>query len=108
MTIPGIDLHTHTTASDGSLSPTELIGRAAQLQLGAIAIAPIHPNARAPAHRILVAGVKGARGPLALRPAIILHDLTGAFTPFIEALHRGEALIDWRDPPRRPHSREKS
>jgi len=38
MTIPGIDLHTHTTASDGSLSPTELIGRAAQLQLGAIAI----------------------------------------------------------------------
>lgn len=33
-----VDLHTHTTASDGVLSPAHLIARAAQLALGVIAI----------------------------------------------------------------------
>lgn len=33
-----IDLHTHTTASDGTLTPTELIAAAAQLSLEAVAI----------------------------------------------------------------------
>ena len=50
---------------------------------------------QAPAHRILVAGVKGARGPISLRAALTLHDRSGAFTPLAEAIHRGEALIDW-------------
>jgi tRNA1(Val) A37 N6-methylase TrmN6 len=66
-------------------------------RLGAVAILPIHPNAEAAAHRILVAGVKGARGPISLRPGLILHDSSGAFTPLAEAIHRGEALIDWGD-----------
>ncbi|MGA2045140.1 MAG: methyltransferase [Roseiarcus sp.] len=70
-------------------------------RLGAIAILPVHPNAAAPAHRVLVAGVKGARGPLNLRPGLVLHDRAGAFTPLAEALHRGEALIDWGEPARR-------
>jgi predicted metal-dependent phosphoesterase TrpH len=34
----GIDLHAHTTASDGSLSPTELVEKAAALGLSALAI----------------------------------------------------------------------
>lgn len=34
----GIDLHTHTTASDGSLTPTELVEKAAQLGLAALAV----------------------------------------------------------------------
>ena len=34
----GIDLHAHTTASDGSLTPTELIGLAAQTGLSALAV----------------------------------------------------------------------
>ncbi len=33
-----VDLHTHTTASDGSLSPTQLVARAARLALKVIAI----------------------------------------------------------------------
>jgi tRNA1(Val) A37 N6-methylase TrmN6 len=74
-------------------------------RLGAVAILPVHPNARAPAHRILIAGFKGARGPISLRPGLVLHDETGAFAPFAEALHRGEALIDWGDPPRRRRPR---
>ena len=52
-------------------------------------------RADAPAHRILVSGVKGARGPISLRPGLVLHEPTGAFTPLAEAIHRGEALIDW-------------
>jgi tRNA1(Val) A37 N6-methylase TrmN6 len=71
-------------------------------RLGSVAILPIHPGADAPAHRILVAGVKGARGPTSLRPGLALHDPQGAFTPQVEAIHRGEALIDWGEtPPRR-------
>jgi tRNA1(Val) A37 N6-methylase TrmN6 len=70
-------------------------------RLGGVAILPIHPNADAPAHRILVAGVKGARGPTSLRPGLALHDSRGAFTPHVEAIHRGEALIDWGETRRR-------
>jgi tRNA1(Val) A37 N6-methylase TrmN6 len=64
-------------------------------RLGSIAILPVHPQASAPAHRLLLIGVKGARGPTTLRPGLVLHEETGAFTPLAEALHRGEALIDW-------------
>ncbi len=35
---PGIDLHAHTTASDGSLSPTELVHAAHALGLSALAV----------------------------------------------------------------------
>ena len=34
----GIDLHTHTTASDGSLTPTELIQKASEIRLTALAV----------------------------------------------------------------------
>ena len=32
------DLHTHTTASDGSLSPTDLVRQAAERGLAAVAV----------------------------------------------------------------------
>ena len=35
---PGIDLHIHSTASDGSLTPSEILQQAQKLNLGAIAI----------------------------------------------------------------------
>lgn len=35
---PGIDLHAHTTASDGSLTPAELVGKAHALGLAALAV----------------------------------------------------------------------
>ncbi|MGO8799635.1 MAG: tRNA1(Val) (adenine(37)-N6)-methyltransferase [Roseiarcus sp.] len=69
-------------------------------RLGGVAILPIHPKADAPAHRILVAGVKGAKAPTSLRPGLTLHDEQGAFTPQAQAIHRGEALIDWGEAPR--------
>jgi tRNA1(Val) A37 N6-methylase TrmN6 len=70
-------------------------------RLGAIAILPVYPNAAASAHRVIVAGRKGAKGPISLRPGLVLHDEAGAFTPPVEAMHRGEALIDWGEAPRR-------
>jgi 3',5'-nucleoside bisphosphate phosphatase len=36
--VRGIDLHAHTTASDGSLSPTELVDKAVSLGLSALAV----------------------------------------------------------------------
>jgi tRNA1(Val) A37 N6-methylase TrmN6 len=75
-------------------------------RIGSVAILPIHPNALAPAHRILVAGVKGAKGPISLRPGLVLHDDAGAFTPLSQAIHRGEALIDWDEAKRQPPRKE--
>jgi tRNA1(Val) A37 N6-methylase TrmN6 len=69
--------------------------RAASPQLGALILLPIHPAAGRPATRILVRGLKGRRTPLSLAPALVLHEAHGAFTAQAEALHRGEARIDW-------------
>jgi tRNA1(Val) A37 N6-methylase TrmN6 len=64
-------------------------------RLGGVAILPVHPKAAAPAHRLLIFGVKGARSPMSMRPPLVLHDEKGAFTIEAEALHRGGAAIDW-------------
>jgi tRNA1(Val) A37 N6-methylase TrmN6 len=62
---------------------------------GALVLLPIHPSANRPATRILVRGLKGRRTPLALAPPLVLHGESGAFTSQAEALHRGEARLDW-------------
>jgi tRNA1(Val) A37 N6-methylase TrmN6 len=67
---------------------------ACERRLGSLALLPIHPRADQPAHRLIVGGVKGARGPLRLLPPLALHEASGAFTRLAEAIHRGEALID--------------
>jgi tRNA1(Val) A37 N6-methylase TrmN6 len=70
-------------------------------RLGALALLPIHPRADQPAHRLILGGIKGARGPLRLQPPLALHEASGAFTPIAEAIHRGDALIDLSLPRRR-------
>ena len=75
-------------------------------RLGAVEILPVYPSADANAHRLIVAGHKGARTPTSLRPGLVLHEPGGAFTPVAEALHRGEAVIDWADAPRRRARRQ--
>jgi tRNA1(Val) A37 N6-methylase TrmN6 len=65
----------------------------AENRLGAITILPIYPYAETPAHRLLIAGVKGARAPLSFKPGLILHEPSGTFTKEAEALHRGDAAI---------------
>jgi tRNA1(Val) A37 N6-methylase TrmN6 len=62
---------------------------------GAMTVLPVQARADEPAIRVLLRGRKGSRGPLSLRPGLVLHDAAGRFTPEAEALHRGEAVIGW-------------
>jgi tRNA1(Val) A37 N6-methylase TrmN6 len=62
---------------------------------GAVVVLPIHPRADQPASRILVRAIKGRRTLLTLASPLVLHDDAGAFTAKAEALHRGEARIEW-------------
>jgi tRNA1(Val) A37 N6-methylase TrmN6 len=64
-------------------------------RLGALALLPVHPTVGASAHRLLVSGVKGSKAPLRVAPAQILHGADGRLTAEADALHRGEASIDW-------------
>jgi tRNA1(Val) A37 N6-methylase TrmN6 len=62
-------------------------------RLGAIVVLPIHPYATAPAHRLLIAGIKGARAPLSIKSGLVLHERSGSFTKEAELVHRGDATI---------------
>lgn len=64
-------------------------------RLGGLALMAVHPRAEQNAHRLLVAGVKGSKAPLRIAPPLVLHEASGAFTARAEAIHRGEATIDW-------------
>jgi tRNA1(Val) A37 N6-methylase TrmN6 len=64
-------------------------------RLGAVALLPVHPAIGASAHRLLVSGVKGPKAPLRVAPGLVLHGADGRLTAKADALHRGEALIDW-------------
>ncbi len=64
-------------------------------RFGALAVRPVHPRASTAAHRILVTGLKGSRAPLRLLEGLSLHEADGRFTPLAEAIHRGEAQLDW-------------
>ena len=68
---------------------------AAENRLGALALLPVHPRAGASAHRLLVSGVKGSKAPLRIAPGLVLHEADGRLTAQADAIHRGEALIDW-------------
>ncbi len=60
-------------------------------RMGAIVVTPVLPRADAPATRILISAIKGARTPLRINPPLVLHGDDGRFTPRAEALHRGES-----------------
>jgi tRNA1(Val) A37 N6-methylase TrmN6 len=64
---------------------------------GAIAVRPVQPRDAAAAVRILVQAKRGSRAPFRLLPPLVLHGEGGAFTAIAEALHRGEAVLDWTD-----------
>lgn len=60
---------------------------------GAVEVRPIHSQAERPAIRVIVSARLGSRKPAALLPALVLNGTDGRFTPFSEALHRGEASL---------------
>jgi tRNA1(Val) A37 N6-methylase TrmN6 len=61
---------------------------------GAITLIPVHPKPGAAAIRVLIGAIKGSRGPLALRPSIILADADGAPTAEAAAVLRHGAALD--------------
>ncbi|MGK5672553.1 PHP domain-containing protein [Micromonospora sp. URMC 106] len=85
---PRIDLHTHSTASDGTLSPAELVRAAAEAGLDVVAITDHDTTAGwEPALRALPAGLSLIRGAeISCRwygeePAVPLHLLAYLFDP---------------------------
>lgn len=63
---------------------------------GSFRIRPIQPYADQPAKRVLVRATKTGKAPLALLPALVLHDRSGAkHTPEAEAILRGETALSW-------------
>jgi tRNA1(Val) A37 N6-methylase TrmN6 len=63
-------------------------------RFGGLQVLPLHPNASAPAQRVIVMGRKGSRAPLALLPGFVVHGADGAFTPQAQAILReGNALF---------------
>jgi tRNA1(Val) A37 N6-methylase TrmN6 len=72
---------------------TEILA-AVSSQAGALTLLPVQPRAKKPAVRILIRARKGSRAPLAIAPVLVLNGERG-FLPRTEAIHRGEAFIDW-------------
>jgi tRNA1(Val) A37 N6-methylase TrmN6 len=63
-------------------------------RFGSAKIIPVHPNPDAPAIRILLRAVRGARGGLSLMPPFILHDGPGGgFSGRAEAINAGTASL---------------
>lgn len=64
-------------------------------RFGALRVLPIHPRANAPAHRIVLSGVKGSRAPLTLLPAFVLHAEDGTYTPAAKTITRDGAALEF-------------
>jgi len=62
-------------------------------RFGAIRVLPLHPRIGAPAHRVIVAGVKGSRAPLQFLAGFVLHEEGNGFTPAARAILRAGAPL---------------
>ena len=62
-------------------------------RFGSLKILPLHPRQGGPAHRVLVQGLKGSRGPLQILPGFVLHEEDGAFTPAAQEILRAGAPL---------------
>ena len=62
-------------------------------RFGALLVLPLHPRAGAPAHRVIVQGVKGSKGPPVLLQGFVLHDAGEAFTANAQAVLRDGAAL---------------
>jgi len=62
---------------------------------GGITVRPVQPRDATAAVRVLVQAKRGSRAPFRLLPPLVLHSEGGGFTALADALHRGEAGLDW-------------
>jgi tRNA1(Val) A37 N6-methylase TrmN6 len=66
-------------------------------RFGGPVVVPVHPRESEPAIRVLVRVRKGSRGPLELRPGLILHGAGNGFRPRIAAVLRDGAGLPLGD-----------
>lgn len=62
-------------------------------RFGGIVTLPLHPKQDAPAHRVIVSGRLGQRGPATLLPGLILHQADGAFSTAVQRILRDGAPL---------------
>ncbi len=62
-------------------------------RFGALKVLPLYPRVGTAAHRVIVQGVKGSRGPLTLLPGFVLHTADGRFAPAAQDILRGGAPL---------------
>ena len=61
-------------------------------RFGTIRVTPVQPKPGSDAVRVLRSAVKGGKAPLALAPALVLHEADGRFTAAVAAIHAGAPL----------------
>lgn len=59
-------------------------------RFGGPSILPVHPTGTEPASRVLIGARLNSKAPARMMPALVLHDVGGAFTSEASALHAGE------------------
>lgn len=62
-------------------------------RFGGVVTLPLHPKDHTPAHRVIVSGRLGQRGPATLLPGFILHQADGAFTAAAQRILRDGAPL---------------
>lgn len=62
-------------------------------RFGGVVTLPLHPKENAPAHRVIVTGRFGQRGPATLLPGLVLHQADGDFTPAVQRILRDGAPL---------------
>jgi FkbM family methyltransferase len=75
---------------------------AMESRFGDIQILPLHPRPADPAHRVIVEGVKGSKGPLQLRAGFVLHTAGNDFTAEAQSILRSGAALDMHRARRAP------
>ncbi len=63
-------------------------------RFGQLRILPIHARPDGSAIRVIIAGIKGSRAPLEMRPAFVLHGEGNGFTPAASAILRQGAPLE--------------
>ena len=63
-------------------------------RFGQVVVFPVFPRAGEDATRIILRGIRGSRGPMRLRPGLVLHREGSGYMPAVEAILRdGAALV---------------
>jgi tRNA1(Val) A37 N6-methylase TrmN6 len=61
-------------------------------RFGTIRVTPVQPKPGSDSVRVLLSAVKGAKAPLSLAPALVLHKADGRFTEAVAVMHAAPTL----------------